>query len=90
MQLLAEIFPLLQAPSPDLFTEPLTQLTRDCDLAHPLREPSTSPSAKWVPTTFQATVCTKHQPFCHDLKISFYEPIVVSPETIHQCHLVTR
>ncbi len=23
-------------------------------------------------------------------KISFYEPIVVIPETIHQCHLVTR
>ena len=25
-----------------------------------------------------------------DLKISFYESIVVIPETIHQCHLVTR
>ena len=43
-----------------------------------------------VPTTFHAKVCAKHQPFCLDPKISFYEPIVVIPETIHQCHLVTR
>ena len=46
--------------------------------------------SRTVPTTFHATVCAKHQPFCPDLKISFYEPIVVIPETIHQCHLVTR
>ena len=26
----------------------------------------------------------------HDLKLSFYGPIVVSPETIHQYHLVTH
>ena len=43
-----------------------------------------------VPTTFQAAVCVKQQPFCHNLKISSYEPIVESPETIHQGHLVTR
>ena len=46
--------------------------------------------SRTVPTTFHATVCAKHQPFCLDLKISFYESIVVIPETIHQCHLVTR
>ena len=46
--------------------------------------------SRTVPTTFHSTVCTKNQPFCLDLKISFCEPIVVIPETIHQCHLVTR
>ena len=31
--------------------------------------------SRTVPTTFQATVCAKQQPFCHNLRIRSYEPM---------------